>query len=85
MRIRIILVGKIREKYLREGVFEYMKRLKPYAQVELVELRDEPVPETLSEKQLTLARETEAERILRTLRDNEYLVVLDIRGHPHVL
>ena len=80
MRIRIILVGKIREKYLREGVFEYMKRLKPYAQVELVELRDEPVPETFSEKQLALARETEAERILRTLRDNEYLVVLDIGG-----
>ncbi|HHT84206.1 MAG TPA: 23S rRNA (pseudouridine(1915)-N(3))-methyltransferase RlmH [Firmicutes bacterium] len=80
MRIRIILVDKIREKYLREGVSEYMKRLKPYAQVELVELRDEPVPETFSEKQLALARETEAERILRTLRDNEYLVVLDIGG-----
>ncbi|MGI6620081.1 MAG: 23S rRNA (pseudouridine(1915)-N(3))-methyltransferase RlmH [Bacillota bacterium] len=80
MRIRIILVGKIREKYLREGVSEYLKRLRPYAQVELVELRDEPVPETFSEKQLVLVRETEAERILRVLRGNEYLVVLDIRG-----
>jgi 23S rRNA (pseudouridine1915-N3)-methyltransferase len=48
--------------------------------VELVELEDEPVPETLSEKQLALARQVEAERILRTLRENEYVVVLDIQG-----
>ncbi len=80
MRIRIILVGKVRERYLREGVSEYLQRLRPYAHVELVELQDEPVPETLSEKQLALARQVEAERILRTLRENEYVVVLDIHG-----
>lgn len=80
MRIRIILVGKVREKYLREGIAEYLKRLGPYAHVELVELLDESVPETFSEKQLALARQVEAERILRTLRENEYVVALDIRG-----
>ncbi|NLA60314.1 MAG: 23S rRNA (pseudouridine(1915)-N(3))-methyltransferase RlmH, partial [Firmicutes bacterium] len=80
MRIRIILVGKVREKYLREGIAEYLKRLRPYAHVELVELLDESVPETFSEKQLALARQVEAERILRTLRENEYVVALDIRG-----
>ncbi|MGI6667009.1 MAG: 23S rRNA (pseudouridine(1915)-N(3))-methyltransferase RlmH [Bacillota bacterium] len=80
MRIRITLVGKVRERYLREGAAEYLKRLRPYAHVELVELEDEPVPETLSEKQLALARQVEAERILRTLRENEYVVVLDIQG-----
>ncbi|HHY75820.1 MAG TPA: 23S rRNA (pseudouridine(1915)-N(3))-methyltransferase RlmH [Firmicutes bacterium] len=80
MRIRFILVGKVREKYLREGIAEYLKRLKPYAQVELVELQDESVPETFSEKQLAQARQVEAERILRTLRENEYVVALDIRG-----
>ena len=80
MRIRIIIVGKVRERYLRDGVAEYLKRLGPYAHVELVELQDEPVPETSSDKQLAAARQVEAERILRTLLDSEYLVALDIRG-----
>lgn len=80
MRIRIIIVGKVRERYLRDGVAEYLKRLGPYAHVELVELQDEPVPETSSDKQLAAARQVEAERVLRTLRDNEYVVALDIRG-----
>jgi len=80
MRIRIILVGKVRERYLREGFAEYLKRLGPCAHVELVELQDEPVPETSSEKQLAAARQVEAERVLRALRENEYVVALDIRG-----
>jgi 23S rRNA (pseudouridine1915-N3)-methyltransferase len=80
VRIRIIIVGKVRERYLRDGVAEYLKRLGPYAHVELVELQDEPVPETSSDKQLAAARQVEAERILRTLLDSEYLVALDIRG-----
>ncbi len=80
LRIRIVIVGKVRERYLRDGVAEYLKRLGPYAHVELIELQDEPMPETSSEKQLAAARQVEAERILKTLRDNEYLVALDIRG-----
>jgi len=80
MRIRIILVGKLRERYLCEGVCGYLKRLRPYASIKLVELQDEPVPEAFSEKQLASARQAEAERILRTITDNEYVVALDIRG-----
>lgn len=80
LRIRIILVGKVRERYLRDGVAEYLKRLGPYARVELVELQDEPVPETASEKQLAAARQVEGERVLKTLRDSEYIVAMDIRG-----
>ncbi|MGE5579479.1 MAG: 23S rRNA (pseudouridine(1915)-N(3))-methyltransferase RlmH [Bacillota bacterium] len=80
MRIRIILVGKVRERYLRDGFAEYLKRLGPYAHVELVELQDEPVPETASQKQLAAVRQVEAERVLRALRENEYMVALDIRG-----
>ncbi|QUL98322.1 MAG: 23S rRNA (pseudouridine(1915)-N(3))-methyltransferase RlmH [Candidatus Fermentithermobacillus carboniphilus] len=80
LHIRIILVGRIREQYLRDGVEEYLKRLKPYARVELLELQDEPVPESLSQKQLEAARAIEAERVLRTVREGEYLVAMDIRG-----
>jgi len=80
LRIRIIIAGRVRERYLREGIAEYLKRLSPYAHVELVELQDEPVPESFSEKQLEAARQVEAERIMRALRENEYVVALDIRG-----
>ena len=80
MRIRILLTGKVRERYLADGVAEYLKRLGPYAHVELVELQDEPVPETSSEKQLAAARQVEAERILRTIRYGETVVALDIHG-----
>ncbi len=80
LRIRIIITGKVRERYLRDGVAEYLKRLGPYAHVELVELQDESVPETASEKQLAAARQVEAERILRTLRDTEFVVALAING-----
>ena len=80
MRIRILLTGRVRERYLADGVAEYLKRLGPYAHVELVELQDEPVPETSSEKQLAAARQVEAERILRTIRDGETVVALDIHG-----
>ncbi len=80
MHIRVLLTGKVRERYLADGVAEYLKRLGPYARVELVELQDEPVPETSSEKQLEAARHVEAERVLRHLKEGEYVIALDIRG-----
>lgn len=80
LRIRVVIAGKVRERYLREGAAEYLKRLGPYAKVELVEVQDEPVPERASEKDLASARDVEAERILRAVRDGDYLVAMDIRG-----
>jgi 23S rRNA (pseudouridine1915-N3)-methyltransferase len=80
VRIRIIIAGKVRERYLRDGVVEYVKRLGPYARAVLVELHDEPVPDTFSEKELVAAREAEAERILKSIRDSDYVVALDVQG-----
>lgn len=74
-----MIAGKTRERYLREGAAEYLKRLGPYAKVRLVEVQDEPVPERASEKDLANARDVEAARILRAVQD-DYLVVLDIHG-----
>lgn len=80
LRIRILLAGKVRERYLQSGIAEYLKRLGPYARVELVQLPDEPVPERASAADLARARKREGERLLKALGPAEYLVALDLRG-----
>ena len=80
MKIRIVAVGKLKEKYLREGVAEYEKRLAPFASVELLETREEYMAENPSEaqRQQTLAKESE--RLLRLVPERSFLIVLDVKG-----
>ena len=80
MKIRIVAVGKLKEKYLREGVAEYEKRLAPFASVELLETREEYMAENPSEaqRQQTLAKE--GERLLRLVPERSFLIVLDVGG-----
>ena len=80
MKIRIVAVGKLKEKYLREGVAEYAKRLAPFASVELLETREEYMAENPSEaqRQQTLAKE--GERLLRLVPEKSFLIVLDVKG-----
>ena len=80
MKIRIVAVGKLKEKYLREGVAEYEKRLAPFASVELLETREEYMAENPSEaqRQQTLAKE--GERLLRLVPEKSFLIVLDVGG-----
>ncbi|HEY8345833.1 MAG TPA: 23S rRNA (pseudouridine(1915)-N(3))-methyltransferase RlmH [Symbiobacteriaceae bacterium] len=80
MRIRILMVGKIKEKYLEAGIAEYRKRLGPYARVELLSLPDEPIPEGASPAQEEQVKVREGERLLRHLDDGTYVVALDLRG-----
>ena len=80
MKSRIVAAGKLKEKYLREGVAEYEKRLAPFASVELRETREEYMVENPSEaqRQQTLAKE--GERLLRLVPEKSYLIVLDVKG-----
>ena len=80
MKIRIVAAGKLKEKYLREGVAEYEKRLAPFASVELLETREEYLAENPSEapRQQTLAKE--GERLLRLVPEKSFLIVLDVKG-----
>lgn len=80
MKIRIVAVGKLKEKYLREGVAEYEKRLAPFASVDLLETREEYMAENPSEaqRQQTLAKE--GERLLRLVPERSFLIVLDVKG-----
>lgn len=73
MQIRIIAVGKIREGFIREGIAEYLKRLQPYAKVEIIEIDDVPDDDPK-------AMVKEGERILKRIDSDEMLVCLDRLG-----
>ena len=80
MRITILAVGKLKEKYLREGVAEYAKRLAPFAKIDFAELSEERLPEGFSPAEKEKALTREGERLLARVRDGSYLTVLDLSG-----
>lgn len=80
MNIKIITVGKLKEKYLVQGINEYVKRLGAYAKMELIEVPDEKAPENLSEAEMLQVKEKEGQRILSKIKDQEYVYALAIEG-----
>ena len=80
MKITIVSVGKLKEKYLVEGIKEYSKRLSKYTKLEFIEIKDEQAPESLSEKQMFQVKDIEGERILQKLNQDSYVIALDLRG-----
>lgn len=80
MNISIITVGKLKEKYLRQGIEEYLKRLTAYAKVEMVEIADEKAPEELSELEMLQVKQKEGERILAKISQDTYVIALAIQG-----
>ena len=81
MKITLITVGKIKEKYLRDAIAEYTKRLSRYCKLEIVEVADERVPDPVSETEEGMIRNREGERILKYVRDDMYMITLEIAGH----
>lgn len=80
MKISIICVGKIKEKYLKEGIGEYSKRLSRYCGLQIIEVDDEQAPESLSTAQETQVKRKESERIMAKLKEGAFLIVLDVKG-----
>lgn len=80
MRIKIITVGKLKEKYLKQGIEEYSKRLSRYCKLEMVEVPDEKAPETLSSIEMEQVKEKEGKRILSKVSDQDYVFALAIEG-----
>lgn len=77
MKIKIIALGKIKEKFLKEGIDEFLKRLTPYANVEIVELS----PIEIKDENLTLrVLEQEGEKILAQIKPNSYVITMEIGG-----
>ena len=80
MDITIIAVGKLKEKYLKNGITEYLKRMKNYANVKIVEVNDEPASQTLSEAEIEQVKEAEGQRIIEKIPDRSQVIALDLKG-----
>ena len=80
MKIRILTVGKIKEKFYRDAIAEYQKRLGRYCKLEIVEVADEKTDENASPSQMEQVKEKEGQRLLSHIRDGEYCIVLAIEG-----
>ncbi|MEN2766839.1 23S rRNA (pseudouridine(1915)-N(3))-methyltransferase RlmH [Ornithinibacillus xuwenensis] len=80
MKITIISVGKLKEKYLKQGIVEYLKRLTAYAKVDIIEVADEKAPENMSEAEMVEVKRKEGERILSHVGQDTYVITLEING-----
>ena len=80
MKLTILTVGKIKEKYLKDAISEYTKRLSKYCKLEIVEVDDEKTPDNASEVMENMIRSKEAERILKHIKDDAYVITLEIGG-----
>ena len=80
MKITIITVGKIKEKYLKDAIAEYSKRLSKYCKLEIMEVADEKTPDNASENVEQMIRSKEGERILKYVKDDAYVITLEIQG-----
>lgn len=78
--MKLIAVGKLKDKALVSLVDEYVKRLKPYEKVEIVEVADMMAPESNSDAQNEQVKKTEGERVLAKIKDNEFVILLDLWG-----
>ena len=80
MKIKVVTVGKLKEKYLKDGIAEYIKRISRFAKLEMIELTDEKTPDKASELENQKILETEGERILSKVGERDFVVVLAIEG-----
>ncbi len=80
MNITIVSVGKLKEKYLKMGIDEYVKRLGGYAKIDLIEVPDEKAPEQLSDAEMDIVKKKEGERILSKISPDTYVIALAING-----
>ncbi len=80
MKITIITVGKVKESYFRGAIEEYSKRLSKYCKLDIVEVSDEKTPDKASETEEEQIKAKEAERIMKHVRDDAYVIALAIDG-----
>lgn len=83
MKVSIIAVGKLKEKYLRMGVEEYVKRLSRYCKLEIIEVPDEKVPDNMSQAEEDNVKNREGQKILSNIKNNTYVIALAIEGKQY--
>lgn len=80
MKITVIAVGKLKEKYWKQAIAEYEKRLGAYTKIDIVEVTDEKAPENMSEKEVEQVKAKEGERILAKIKPQSTVITLEIQG-----
>ena len=80
MKITIVTAGKLKEKYLSQGIGEFLKRLTPFAQMKIIEIHEEKMKDNPSEAEKQKTLTLEGERLLRQVPAGSYLIVLDVCG-----
>ena len=80
MKIKVVTVGKLKEKYLKDGIEEYLKRISRFAKFQMIELADEKTPDKASESENQKILEIEGQRILSKVGDRDFVIVLAIEG-----
>ncbi|MBO6283528.1 MAG: 23S rRNA (pseudouridine(1915)-N(3))-methyltransferase RlmH [Pseudobutyrivibrio sp.] len=80
MNVKILCVGKIKEKFYRDAILEYSKRLSKYCSLEIVEVNDEKTSENSTENEINIIKDKEGERILKHIKDKDYAIALAIQG-----
>ena len=80
MKIKIVTVGKLKEKYLKDGIEEYSKRISRFATVDMIELADEKTPDRASDSENEKILELEGNRIISKIGDREFVIVFAIEG-----
>ncbi len=78
--IRIIACGKMKEKWMRDGIEEYAKRIQPYEKLEIIEVKDEKTMDHNSEADNIRVKNIEGDRLLKCIKDDEYVILLDLKG-----
>jgi 23S rRNA (pseudouridine1915-N3)-methyltransferase len=78
MKIKIYAIGKMKNDVWKEGANEYLTRLKPYADVQIIELNDEPVRDNPSDKEIEMVKDKEGQKVLKLLKPSDYLISLDL-------
>ena len=78
MKIKIYAIGHLKDAYLKQGINEYLERLKPYAQVEIIEVNDESIVNNPCPKEIEIAKDKECQRVIKLLKNDEYLIGLDL-------
>lgn len=80
MKITVLSVGNIKEKYLKDAILEYSKRISKYSKVEFIKINDEPINDNPSDREIEIVKDKEAEKLLKVLPVNSYKIALNLQG-----
>lgn len=78
MSIKILCVGKIKEVYLKDGIFEYIKRIQPYSKIEIIEVQDCSLSVNPNDSEIEKVKIVEGQKLLKLIKDNDFVINLDL-------